>query len=46
MSGQAARVEPEKHRDLLVRIAGYSAYFVHLNDAMQQEVIARTEHQL
>lgn len=43
---KAAREKPAEHRDLLVRIAGYSAYFVHLNDAMQQEIIARTEHVL
>ncbi len=42
----AARENPAEHRDLLVRIAGYSAYFVQLNDAMQQEVITRTEHSL
>lgn len=41
-----ARKHPEKHRDLIVRIAGYSAYFVQLNDSMQQEVINRTEHQI
>ena len=34
-----ARKHPEAHRDLVVRIAGYSAYFVQLNDSMQQEVI-------
>ena len=38
-----ARDEPKKHRDLLIRIAGYSAYFVQLNAAMQEEVINRTE---
>lgn len=42
----AAREKPEEHRDLVVRIAGYSAYFVQLNDAMQREVINRTEHSL
>ena len=41
---EAARERPAEHRDLLVRIAGYSAYFVHLNDEMQKEVMARTEH--
>ncbi len=43
---EAARQNPAAHRDLVVRIAGYSAYFVQLNDSMQQEVIARTEHNL
>ena len=41
-----ARNHPESHRDLVVRIAGYSAYFVQLNDSMQQEVINRTTHTL
>jgi formate C-acetyltransferase len=40
----AARKEPEKHRDLVVRVAGYSAYFVNLPQAMQEEIILRTEH--
>ena len=39
-----AREHPDQYPDLLVRVAGYSDYFVHLNDKMQQEVIARTEH--
>ena len=42
----AAKENPEKYRDLVVRIAGYSCYFVQLNEQMQDEVIARTEHQL
>ena len=41
-----ARENPAAHRDLVVRIAGYSAYFVQLNDSMQEEVINRTEHTL
>jgi formate C-acetyltransferase len=41
-----AQRNPEQHRDLLVRVAGYSDYFVHLNKNMQDEVIARTEHAL
>jgi pyruvate-formate lyase len=39
-----AQTHPEKHRDLLVRVAGYSDYFVHLGRTMQDEVIQRTEH--
>ncbi len=39
-----ARENPEAHRDLLVRVAGYSDYFVHLNPNLQAEIIARTEH--
>jgi len=42
----AAREHPEQYQDLLVRVAGYSDYFVHLCDKMQEEVIARAEHSL
>lgn len=41
-----AQEHPENYPDLLVRVAGYSDYFVHLNPNMQAEVIARTEHEL
>ena len=41
-----ARKNPEQYEDLLVRIGGYSDYFVRLSDKMQQEVILRTEHAL
>jgi formate C-acetyltransferase len=40
----AAQAEPEKYRNLVVRVAGYSAYFILLNKPMQEEIIARTEH--
>jgi formate C-acetyltransferase len=43
---RAAKLEPEKHRDLIVRVGGYSAYFVALSPEIQDEIIARTEHQL
>jgi formate C-acetyltransferase len=39
-----ARAEPEAHRDLIVRVAGYSDYFCDLSPALQDEIIARTEH--
>jgi formate C-acetyltransferase len=39
----AAQKEPEKFRDLVVRIAGYSAYFVELSEALQNDLIGRTE---
>jgi formate C-acetyltransferase len=42
----AAQKDPEKYRDLLVRVAGYSAYFVDLTPQLQNEIIARTEHAL
>ncbi|MCB2222303.1 MAG: glycyl radical protein [Bacteroidetes bacterium] len=38
-----AQQEPEKYRDLIVRVAGYSDYFVDLTDALQEEIILRTE---
>jgi len=40
----AAQKEPEKYRNLLVRVAGYSAYFVDLTPQLQNEIIKRTEH--
>ncbi len=40
-----AQEHPENHRNLLVRVAGYSDYFVHLNRNMQDEIIARVEFQ-
>lgn len=38
-----AQAHPEQYRDLVVRVAGYSDYFVNLTPAMQAEVIARSE---
>jgi formate C-acetyltransferase len=40
---RAAQERPEEHQDLIVRVAGYSARFVDLSRAMQDEFIARTE---
>lgn len=39
----AAQKDPDKYRNLIVRIAGYSAYFVDLSPMQQAEIIARTE---
>jgi pyruvate-formate lyase len=39
-----AQKNPANHRDLMVRVAGYSAYFVQLGKKIQDEVIGRTEH--
>jgi formate C-acetyltransferase len=39
-----AQARPEEHRDLIVRVAGYSDYFCDLSAALQNEIIARTEH--
>lgn len=40
----AAQKDPQKYRNLIVRIAGYSAYFVDLSPDLQNDLIARTEH--
>jgi pyruvate formate-lyase/glycerol dehydratase family glycyl radical enzyme len=42
---RAAQRHPEQHRDLIVRVAGYSDYFCDLGRALQDEIISRTEHQ-
>ena len=39
-----AQQAPDEYRDLLVRVAGYSYYFVDLDTQHQEEIIARTEH--
>jgi formate C-acetyltransferase len=39
-----AQQKPEAYRDLLVRVAGYSDYFVDLDADHQEEIIARTQH--
>ncbi|MBK7630305.1 MAG: glycyl radical protein [Ignavibacteriales bacterium] len=39
-----AQKEPENYRDLIVRVAGYSDYFVNLGIDLQEEIIHRTEH--
>ena len=41
---RAAQAHPDEHRDLIVRVAGYSDYFCDLGRALQDEIIARTEH--
>ena len=41
-----AQEHPEDHRDLLVRVAGYSAFFVELLPNLQNEIIKRTENDL
>ena len=40
-----AQKAPEKYRDLIVRVAGYSDYFVDCSTELQNEIIRRTEHQ-
>lgn len=39
-----AQKHPEQYQDLIVRVAGYSDYFVDLSEALQEEIIRRTEH--
>lgn len=39
-----AQAHPDQYRDLIVRVAGYSDYFCDLSVALQDEIIARTEH--
>ena len=38
-----AKINPEKHRDLIVRIGGFSAYFTQLDERFQNDMIARSE---
>ncbi|MEF9896261.1 MAG: glycine radical domain-containing protein, partial [Clostridia bacterium] len=38
-----AQAHPEKHRDLIVRVAGYSAFFNALSRQTQDDIIERTE---
>lgn len=40
----AAQKNPENYQDLIVRVAGYSDYFVRLSRDLQNEIISRTEH--
>ena len=42
---RAAQKDPDKYRDLLVRVATYSAYFVELSPELQEDVIRRMEFQ-
>jgi formate C-acetyltransferase len=39
-----AQIHPERYRDLIVRVAGYSDYFNDLGEDLQNEIIRRTEH--
>ncbi|MDT8394229.1 MAG: glycyl radical protein [Bacteroidales bacterium] len=39
-----AKKHPDEYRDLIVRVAGYSDYFVDLTEELQDEIIRRTEH--
>ena len=39
----AAKSDPQKHKNLRVRVSGFSDYFVFLNEALQDEIITRTK---
>lgn len=39
-----AQAHPDEHRDLIVRVAGYSDYFCDIARPLQDEIMARTEH--
>lgn len=39
-----AQLHPEKHKDLVVRVAGYSAMYIELSKAIQDDIIHRSEH--
>jgi len=41
-----AKQYPDDYRDLIVRVAGYSDYFVDLTEDLQDEIIRRTEHEV
>ena len=41
---RAAQKAPEEYKDLIVRIAGYSAYFVELSRDCQNDLIRRHDH--
>jgi len=43
---RAAQKNPDEYRDLVVRVAGFSEFFVNLTPEMQEEIIARAEHTL
>ena len=41
-----AQKNPQDYRDLVVRVAGYSAFWVDLEKQVQDEIIRRTEHEV
>jgi formate C-acetyltransferase len=41
---RCAQARPDEYRSLLVRVAGYSAFFVELHEAIQNDIISRTAH--
>ena len=43
---RSAQAHPEEYKSLLVRVAGYSAYFVELSREVQDDILSRTAHAL
>jgi len=43
---KCAQADPDKYRDLVVKVAGYSAYFTRLAESLQDGIIMRTEHRM
>jgi formate C-acetyltransferase len=41
-----AKIEPQKYKNLRVRVSGFSGYFVLLNEDLQDEIILRTEQEV
>jgi len=41
---KSAQKHPEDYKNLVVRVAGYSAFFVDLNETLQNDIINRTEY--
>jgi formate C-acetyltransferase len=41
-----AQKHPENHKNLLVRVGGYSAYFIDLPPELQSEIVTRTMHEM
>ena len=39
-----AMVHPEKYKNLVVRVSGFSAYYITLDRAVQLDILSRTEH--
>ena len=39
-----AQLHPENYKDLVVRVVGYSAFFVELEKSVQEDIISRAEH--
>ncbi len=40
---RSAQEDPEKYKNLVIRIAGFSAYFVELDKSLQDDLISRTD---